>query len=56
MFLDALLNKKSVMIDAADALPGRDEPLPLSPNHFVNGENMRGPHPDGTEVIYLGMG
>ncbi|MEM8863816.1 MAG: peptide-methionine (S)-S-oxide reductase MsrA, partial [Chloroflexota bacterium] len=56
MFLDALLNKKSVMIDAADALPGRDEPLPLSPHHFVSGENMRGPHPDGTEVIYVGMG
>ena len=56
MFLNNLLSKKSSMVEPSSALPGREEPLPLSPNHFVNGKNMRGPHPEGTQVIYLGMG
>ncbi len=56
MFLSSLLGKKSDMVDQDKALPGRDEPLPLSPLHFVNGQNMKGPHPDGLEVIYVGMG
>ncbi|WP_026480441.1 peptide-methionine (S)-S-oxide reductase MsrA [Ahrensia sp. 13_GOM-1096m] len=56
MLLNDMFRNKSDMIDANEALPGRDEPLPLSPTHFVNGENMRGPHPDNMETIYLGMG
>ncbi len=56
MFLSSLLGKKSDMVDPDNALPGRDEPLPLSPLHFVNGQNMKGPHPEGMEVIYVGMG
>ena len=56
MFLNNLLSKKSTTVEHSNALSGREEPLPLSPDHFVNGENMSGPHPEGTEVIYLGMG
>lgn len=56
MFLSNLLSKKSEMVEPSDALLGREEPLPLSPNHYVNGENMRGPHPEGTQTVYLGMG
>lgn len=56
MFLTDMFRNKTDMIKADKALPGRDEPLPLSPDHFVNGENMRGPHPENMEVIYVGMG
>ncbi|MDZ7823028.1 MAG: peptide-methionine (S)-S-oxide reductase MsrA [Ahrensia sp.] len=56
MFLTNIFRNKTDMVTAQNALPGRDEPLPLSPNHYVNGENMRGPHPDHMEIIYLGMG
>lgn len=56
MFLTQLLSKKTKMVTSAEALEGRETPLPVSPNHFVNGSDMRGPHPEGLETIYLGMG
>ena len=42
--------------DAANALPGRDTPLPTDAVHFVNGRPLQGPHPDGFETAVLGMG
>ncbi|KPB02224.1 peptide-methionine (S)-S-oxide reductase MsrA [Ahrensia marina] len=56
MFLTDMFRNKTDMITAEKALPGRDEPLSLSPDHFVSGVNMVGPHPEEMEVIYLGMG
>ncbi|MEO1745237.1 MAG: peptide-methionine (S)-S-oxide reductase MsrA [Pseudomonadota bacterium] len=56
MFLSQLLSNKTQMVSAADALPGRDEPLAISPEHVVNGAKIRGPYPDGFEVLYVGMG
>lgn len=41
----------------ADAAPaGRPDEQTLSGVHFVNGSNMKGPYPDGAEVIYVAMG
>ncbi|MEM1376975.1 MAG: peptide-methionine (S)-S-oxide reductase MsrA [Pseudomonadota bacterium] len=56
MFLSQLLNNKTKMVDPDNALPGRDEALQIASHHVVNGEAIRGPYPDGYEVIYLGMG
>jgi len=40
---------------AENALPGRDSPLPLTNQHFVNGQPLRGDFPE-MERIYLGLG
>lgn len=48
--------KKLEIPSKADALPGRDTPLPTATHHFVNGVALHPPFPAGHEVIYLGMG
>ena len=48
---------KSRMIGPDDALPGRAAPvLPQPAPHAVLGTSLTGPWPEGTAVIYLGMG
>lgn len=42
--------------DPADALPGRDTPMPLSTTHLVSGRSIVPPYPDGSEVAVFGMG
>ena len=44
------------MIDPAQALPGRDEPIPVPDRHFVNGHSMVPPYPDGMEKVIVGLG
>jgi peptide-methionine (S)-S-oxide reductase len=39
-----------------DALSGRDQAVPISGVHLVNGSSMLPPYPQGTEVAYFGMG
>ncbi|HXV70694.1 MAG TPA: peptide-methionine (S)-S-oxide reductase MsrA [Acidimicrobiia bacterium] len=39
-----------------DALPGRTESVSVPPAHFVNGNPLQGPFPEGTEVAVFGMG
>ncbi|MCV3768476.1 peptide-methionine (S)-S-oxide reductase MsrA [Rhizobium sp. TRM95796] len=56
MFLIDMFNKKTVMPDAAHALPGRETELPTAETHFVNGRPLKGPYPEGTEQILLGLG
>ncbi len=41
---------------AAEALPGRAEPLALAPTHYVNGHSMRRPYPAGMAQALFGMG
>ena len=41
---------------AAEALPGRDEPMPLAGGHFVNGHPIAPPFPDGMTRAVFGMG
>ncbi|MEA2518927.1 MAG: peptide-methionine (S)-S-oxide reductase [Chloroflexota bacterium] len=38
------------------SLPGRDDPMPLTDRHFVNGESLRGPWADGTRTALFGLG
>ena len=47
---------KTTMIDRADALPGRDEVMPVADEHVVLGTPLRGPWPEGHEVLYVAMG
>ncbi len=48
--------KKLEIPTAADALPGRDTPIPTAAKHAVNGNPLKGPYPDGHEVAYLAFG
>jgi len=51
-----LFSRKTEMITADQALPGRDTPMPVDGTHVVLGTPTVGPWPDGTEVIHLAMG
>ena len=41
---------------AADALPGREEAMPVAAAHYVNGHPIDGPPPSGFGVAVFGMG
>lgn len=56
LFQSDILNKKTVMPGAEDALPGRDQPIPTAQKHFVNGNPLKGPYPEGFEKALFGMG
>jgi peptide-methionine (S)-S-oxide reductase len=47
---------KSKLPSAADALPGRDTPLPIPDSHFVNGHPLAPPYPEGFQTLVVGMG
>ena len=42
--------------DPAEALPGRDETMPVPVAHYVNGRTMMPPFPGETESVVVGMG
>nr|MCU0909444.1 peptide-methionine (S)-S-oxide reductase MsrA [Paracoccaceae bacterium] len=48
--------KKTQMVSAADALPGRAAPIPTAPTHFVHHRPLTLDVPDGMEVAVFGMG
>jgi peptide-methionine (S)-S-oxide reductase len=50
------LRRKHALPSAEEALPGRDEPLPVPERHAVLGTPLRGPFPDGLEQLVVGMG
>jgi peptide-methionine (S)-S-oxide reductase len=41
--------KKIAMPTAAEALPGRNEPIPTAAEHFVNHHALKGPYPEGAQ-------
>jgi peptide-methionine (S)-S-oxide reductase len=47
---------KSTMPDPADALRGRPEPLPTAERHLINGQPLKGPYPEGSEIIDFALG
>jgi peptide-methionine (S)-S-oxide reductase len=55
-FLGDVLNKKVQLPKAADALPGRELPIPTARDHDVSGRPLKGPYPEGLETAYFGMG
>lgn len=51
-----MFHAKGQLIDEAHALPGRDEPLPLSNRHFVLGHVLKPPFPAGLQQALFGLG
>jgi peptide-methionine (S)-S-oxide reductase len=51
-----LFRDKSRMIAADEALPGRNERMPVPATHYVNGNPLEPPYPDGLELALFGMG
>ena len=51
-----LMGRKTSMPTAAEALPGRDRPIPTAEDHFVNHRPLKGPYPAGSQVALFGLG
>jgi len=47
---------KTQMVAPEDALPGRDQPLPVPDRHVVTGAPLTPPFPDGSQQALFGMG
>ena len=39
-----------------NALPGRSEAIPTAETHFINGNALMGPYPDGMQQVVFGLG
>lgn len=48
--------KKLSIPSPEEALPGRSEPLKVPDKHYVNGNSLKPPFPDGMEIAVFGMG
>jgi peptide-methionine (S)-S-oxide reductase len=48
--------KKLSLPTAAEALPGRAAAIPTAERHFVNGQPLKGPYPDGMQSLVVGLG
>lgn len=48
--------RQPAMVDAASALPGRTEEMPVPARHEVLGTPLKPPFPQGVEVAVFGMG
>lgn len=48
--------KKSSLPKPEEALPGRTQEMPVPASHFVNGNPLKPPFPEGMEMAMFGMG
>jgi peptide-methionine (S)-S-oxide reductase len=48
--------QKLTLPDATEALPGRSTEMPVPKSHFVNGNPLKGPFPEGLEKAVFGLG
>ena len=48
--------KTPEMVDKANALPGRPQKMQVSDRHFVNGNKLQPPFPEGMELALFGLG
>jgi peptide-methionine (S)-S-oxide reductase len=52
-----LFRNKTAMVGESDALPGREHrPFPVPDRHFVNGNPLEGPFPEGYAQAVFGLG
>ena len=51
-----LFSKKTAMVTSDEALPGRSTPLTVPEKHFVNGNLLKAPFPEGMETAMFGLG
>lgn len=52
----SLFSRKSAMPSPESALPGRSEAMPVAPAHFMTGNPLAPPFPDGLETAIFGLG
>ncbi len=50
------LRSNPSMPTPAEALPGRNDPLPVPSRHYVNGASLTGPWPDGSKIAIFALG
>ncbi|OAF08235.1 peptide-methionine (S)-S-oxide reductase [Bradyrhizobium centrolobii] len=50
------MRKTTALPSAAEALPGRAQPIPTATTHFVNGAQLKAPYPAGLEQAVFGLG
>src|SRR6202158_1498311 len=50
------MRKTTVLPSAAEALPGRAQPISTAKSHFVNGHQIKPPYPQGLEQAVFGFG
>lgn len=48
--------KKLAIPTPQEALPGRSQPMPVPSRHYVNGNPLKPPYPDGLETAMFGLG
>lgn len=48
--------KKTTLPSAREALPGRNTPLNVPETHYVNGNRIQPPYPDGLQQALFGLG
>ena len=51
-----LMRKRTALPTAAQALPGRPDPIPTAERHFVFDRSLQGPYPEGMRTAVFGMG
>ena len=51
-----MFSKKTRMPSAAEAQTGRAEEMPVVNRHFVNGNHIKPPFPDGMQMAMFGLG
>ena len=56
MGLFDLFTKKTAMVSPDQALPGRSAVMPVPEKHFVNGNPLKAPFPEGMETAVFGLG
>ncbi len=54
--LNFLSSHKTRPVSAAEALPGRSEPMTVAAAHRVSGRSMTAPYPEGMQTAIFGMG
>lgn len=54
--LFASLTKKTELPSPGEALEGREGAIPTAETHFINGNPLDGPYPDGHKVLDVGLG
>src|SRR5215471_14513503 len=50
------MRKTTALPSAAEALPGRAQPIATASTHFVNGRKLKPPYPEGLEQAVFGLG
>lgn len=52
----SLFSKPTTTPAPGTAIPGRATQMDVATDHFVNGNPLKGPYPEGSEIVYFGLG